>query len=558
MMLKKNRLCFASLFAFLIFSMLALSACDKDKTKTSKPAAKQEMPLLEKLGNFNFPITTTSKQAQQYFDQGMVLAYGFNHRGAMRSFKMASKLDPNAAMPYWGQAYVLGPNLNLPMSPKDEKKADDLIEKAKSLSQNVTPKEKDYINALSKRYTDADKPNRQALDKDWANAAASLHEKYPNDPNASTLYASSLMLLRPWNYWQGNGDPYLETKNVIPILEKGLKQTPNHVGLIHYYIHIAEASPDPYRAEAAADRLNKMNINAGHLTHMPSHIYMRIGRYDDAIEANKRSIKMDEDYIRQLKAKGVYPEIYYPHNVHFLAWAYMLQGRSDEALRAASKSAKVAKRHPIQEKTFLNSFAVIPYFALLRFQQWDALLKMPAPPSDQPYVEGMWLYATGIAYTRLGMLDHARGNLEALQEIAQNPKARNIPLLSYNLSGSILDIAVQALEASIAYKRGKVGQAIRHYEKGIALEDNLNYNEPPDWLVPLRQRLGFIYLERNEPAKAQAIFEADLKKQPDTGWSLLGLYKSLNKQGKTDAAAKVKEKLQKAWDKADEDLRSEY
>ncbi len=524
----------------------------KDVQSTVVPG--QIAPRLQNLGNHKFPVTTSSARAQLFINQGMMLTYGFNHAEAARSFREAARLDPTCAMAYWGIALVLGPNINLAMPPEAEPQAYAMIQKAIALKKTASEKEQAYIDALAKRYSGEAKPNRTELDRAYAEAMRQLHERYPDDLDTATLYAEALMDLRPWNYWTRDMQPYPETAEIHRVLESVLARNPNHPGAIHYYIHSVEFGR-PKLAEAGAERLRSLAPGAGHLVHMPSHIFRRIGRYSDASESNEDAIAADEDYITQCRAQGIYPLAYYPHNIHFLWDSASMQGRSHTAIEAARKSASSIPEGSWREVPLLHQFLVAPLFAYTRFGKWDVILSDPRPPEDSPFWTGVWHYARGLAFTAGGKLDEAARELDSLRGIAAQ-KSLNGYRVTFSRNGAkaILEIATEVLAGEIAAKRGDYDNAIARLHRAILLEDNLIYNEPPDWHVPVRQSLGAVLLEAGRADEAEAIYWQDLSRNPKNGWSLFGLMQSLRAQGKAEQAAEIEERFRKAWNQADVSL----
>jgi tetratricopeptide (TPR) repeat protein len=511
----------------------------------------QVAPRLQHLGSHTFPVTTKSQRSQLFINQGVMLAYGFNHAEAARSFREVARLDPDCAMAYWGMALVMGPNINMAMPPDAEPQAYELIQKAIALKKNASEKEKAYIDALSKRYSGELEPNRSALDLAYAESMRDLHNRYPGDLDIATLYAESVMDLRPWNYWTRDMQPYPETVEILQVLESVLARNPNHPGAIHLYIHTVElARPD--LAEAAAERLRTLAPGAGHLVHMPSHIFRRIGRYEDASKSNEDAIAADEDYITQCRAQGVYPLAYYPHNIHFLWDSATMEGRSHLAIGAARKSASTIPDGAWREVPLLHQFLVAPLFAYIRFGQWDLILKEPRPPEDSPFWTGVWRYARGLAFTSTGKLDAAAEELNELQKITTLKSLDGLRVtFSRNGAKAILEIATDVLAGELAAKRGDYEQAIAHLHRGILLEDNLIYNEPPDWHVPVRQSLGAVLLDAGRAAEAEAVYWQDLSRNRENGWALFGLMQSLRAQGKEEQAAAVEGRFRKAWNRAD-------
>jgi tetratricopeptide (TPR) repeat protein len=511
----------------------------------------QVAPRLQHLGSHTFPVTTKSQRAQLFINQGVMLAYGFNHAEAARSFREAARLDPDCAMAYWGMALVMGPNINMAMPPEAEPQAYELIQKAIALKKSASDKEKAYIDALSKRYSGDLEPSRSALDLAYAESMRDLHNRYPGDLDIATLYAESVMDLRPWNYWTRDMQPYPETVEILQVLESVLARNPNHPGAIHLYIHTVELGR-PELAEAAAERLRTLAPGAGHLVHMPSHIFRRIGRYADASRSNEDAIAADEDYITQCQAQGVYPLAYYPHNIHFLWDSATMEGRSHSAIEAARKSASKIPDGAWREVPLLHQFLVAPLFAYTRFGQWELILKEPRPPEDSPFWTGVWRYARGLAFTSTGKLDAAAQELNELQKITTLKSLDGLRVtFSRNGAKAILEIATEVLAGELAAKRGDYEQAIAHLHRGILLEDNLIYNEPPDWHVPVRQSLGAVLLDAWRAAEAEAVYWQDLSRNRENGWALFGLMQSLRAQGKEEQAAAAEGRFRKAWSRAD-------
>jgi len=520
-----------------------------DVQSTAVPG--QIAPRLQNLGDHKFPVTTSSSRAQLFINQGMMLAYGFNHAEAARSFREAARLDPECAMAYWGMALVIGPNINMPMPPEAEVKVYGLIQKAMSLKSNASERERAYIDALAQRYSAEAKPNRAALDRAYVEAMSRLHHRYPDDLDAAALYAEAVMDLRPWNYWTRDIQPYPETVEVLRVLESVLARNPNHPGAIHYYIHTVELGR-PELAEAGAERLARLAPGAGHLVHMPSHIYRRVGRYSDASKSNEDAIAADEDYITQCRAQGVYPLAYYPHNIHFLWDSASMEGRSQAAIAAARKASSSIPEGAWRDIPLLHQFLVAPLFSYTRFGKWDLILSEPSPPEDSLFWTGVWHYARGLAFTAAGKADEASKELDSLRGIAADKSLEDYRVtFSRNGAKAILEIATTVLEGELAAKRGDYEEAVAQLHRGVLLEDNLIYNEPPDWHVPVRQSLGAVLLESGRPAEAEAIYWQDLQLNRENGWSLFGLTQSLRAQGKEEQAVLVEKRFRKAWSQAE-------
>ena len=519
---------------------------------TPPNAQGQIAPRLQNLGSHTFRIKTRSKRAQEFFNQGINLSYGFNHAEAMRAFREVARLDPKCAIAYWGQALVLGPNINMPMPPEAEPEAYKLIQKAIELKPHASAKERGYIDALAKRYSGDAKPDRKALDQAYANAMKAVAKKYPDDLDAATLYVESLMDLRPWNYWTRDGVPYADTPEIISLLESVMKRNPNHPGACHFYIHAVEATKSPERAEAAADRLFKLMPGAGHMVHMPSHIYFRVGRYADASKANSQASAVDEEYIAQCRTQGIYPLAYYPHNLHFLYSAASFEGNSELTILAAEKVAAAIPHHVLKDFPMLQGFLAIPELALARFGRWEQILKRPAPAHDTLFLKGIRHYVRGTALAATGRLDEASRELESLKGILADKTLDAMPAsFSNNTARAILSIAPEVLSGEILARQSKFPEAIAHLETATRLEDALVYIEPPDWYLPTRQVLGAVLLQAGRVSEAEAVYWEDLRRYPHNGWSLFGLAESLRRQEKSEEAKMAEQRFQKAWAQAD-------
>jgi tetratricopeptide (TPR) repeat protein len=507
-------------------------------------------PRLQNLGVHTFPVTTKTARAQRFINQGMNLAYGFNHAEAGRAFAEAARLDPTCAMAYWGQALVLGPNINATMTPEDEPKARELVEKAVSLKTGATPRERAYIDALAARYTG--KPeDRQSADRAFAEAMRKVARAFPADLDARTIFAESLMDLRPWNYWTRDGQPYEETRDIQAALAQVIAKNPNHPGALHYWIHLWEPTDTPERAEAEADRLLTLMPGAGHIVHMPAHIYMRVGRHADVVSSNQAAVKADEDYIAQCRAQGQYPLGYYPHNIHFIWMGATASGRSQLALDSAKKLAAAIPDDALGTVPILQGFLVVPYWAMVRFAKWDDILADTGPRHDTPFTRGAWRYARAMALVATGKLTEAEQELGQLRIIVDDPLLKGQATFSTNTGYNIMRIAPEVVAGELAARRKDWDAATLHLERAVRYEDALNYQEPPDWHAPVRQNLGAVLLEAGRADEAEAVFWEDLKKNPDNGWSLFGLKQALEAQHKNDDAARIEKRFQKVWKDAD-------
>jgi tetratricopeptide (TPR) repeat protein len=516
-------------------------------------------PLLEGMGDYRFP-TTIRDEARPYLDQGMVLAWGFNHAESERSFLEAAKLDPECAICYWGAALVLGPNINAAMDPENAPRAWNSLQQAVARSSNTLERERDLIDALRARYVEGAPPeDRSALDVAYAEKMGELAAKYPEDADIQTLYAEALMNLHPWDFWLRDGTAQPWTSEIVAVLDRALEIDQAHPGANHLRIHVLEASQEPERAMANADRLATLAPGAGHLVHMPAHIYIRTGRYADAIEANRAAIRADDAYITQCHAQGVYPLAYVPHNHHFLLAATIFEGRKAESYEAAdhvSHTDETIMREPGYGT--LQHFRMMPLYTKVRFNDWDAILAEPAPAADLLYPTGVWNYARGMALAASGRIEEAEAQLERLRTVASDPALETVTIWDLNGTADLLAIADRILTSRIASARGKHDEAIAMLEKGVELEDALTYDEPPPWPQPLRPILGAAHLASGNPASAERAYREDLEMYPENGWSLHGLAESLRRQGRAAEAADVEARLEKAWSRADVELVSSW
>jgi len=508
-------------------------------------------PVFEGMGKHQHKVQTRSKEAQRYFDQGLMLSYGFNHAEAERSFREAARLDPSCAMAYWGIAYVLGPNINAPMFPEAVPAAYEAAQKAVQLAQD--PRERAYAEALAKRYVAQPPQDRRPLDIAYSDAMREVAKRFPNDVDAATLFAESLMDLRPWKLWSKSGEPAPETREILETLERVLRKSPDHPGAIHFYIHSTEASPHPEKAVPYADRLRNLVPGAGHLVHMPGHTYMRVGRYQDVIVANQRATEVDEEYVTQCHRQGMYPLVYVPHNHHFLWAAASIQGQRALALRAA-EATHSHTLHELQRQPglgLLQNFTLIPLYTQARFGMWDEILRSPAPAADLLYPNGAWHYARGLAFARTQRLPEARTELAQLAAIASRDTLIQVTIGEINTMKHVLEVAQAVLEGEIAASAGDHATAIAALQRAVKLEDALNYDEPADWYFPVRLVLGAVLLAAGQPVEAEVVYREDLVHYPESGWSLFGLAQSLEAQKRLEDAAAVRRRFEKAWAHAD-------
>ena len=526
---------------------------------TAELAARAGAPLFDGMGSYHRRISTGSGEAQRYFDQGMVLAFGFNHAESIRSFRAAQKLDPTCAMCFWGEALATGPNINVTakgkavMSEADQRAAYAALTQAVSRRDNVTAKERALIDALAKRYSPAPVADRDPFDLAYANALGELHAQHPDDDDIAALFAEAWMNTMPWNYWSDDTTPRSETVLVIEALERIIARNPRHPLALHLYIHAVEASANAGRAEAAADTLADLVPGSGHLVHMPAHIYWRVGRYHDASEANVRAAAVDETYIAQCNAQGFYPALYYPHNIHFLWAAASMEGRSAVAIEAARKVAANVRLEQIEQFPTVEFFHTIPLLALVQFGRWDELLAQPQPRADLAYSNAIWHYARGIALANSNEIDAARGEAEKLRALVDNDKVLFLDGNDYPAS-ALLGIAAALLAGEIALASDDYESAIAYFRDAVAGQSALPYTEPPFWYYPTRQSLGLALLRANRAAEAEAVYRQDLAEYPRNGWSTFGLVQSLEAQGRTGEAAALQERFERLWSLADVQL----
>jgi tetratricopeptide (TPR) repeat protein len=516
--------------------------------KSAPAFADIEPPLWPGLGTVTYKITTANERAQAYFDQGLRLAYAFNHGEAQRAFRMAQKLDPDCAMCFWGEALVLGPNINLPMQEDAMAPAFAVAQKAKALAGKVSPREQALIGALTTRYGSDPKAARPAFDKAYASAMAKVAAQYPDDDEIATFYAEAVMDLSPWDYWKPGGrKPNPQSVPIVPTLERVLARNPNHPGAIHLYIHAVEASDRPKRAEPYADRLRGAIPGAGHLVHMPSHIYYRVGRYLDALEDNKTAVKVDEKYLTDTNAPmGVYRLGYYPHNVHFVMASAQLAGDGPTVIAAAEKLSKLIPDEAARGIAMVQPVKAAPYFAHAQFSAPETILALPDPGDTIPYVKAIWLYARGVALAARGDFAGATKAAEAIETLERTSdfkllKESNVPVQE------VLHIARTVVLARVAQASGNTRAAIARFGRAAELQDALPYTEPPYWYYPIRQSLAAALLQGGRYAEAERQFQRALARAPANGWSYYGLAELYKARGNTAAAKKAEADLAKTW-----------
>jgi tetratricopeptide (TPR) repeat protein len=506
-------------------------------------------PRLQNLGSHTFPVSARNRDAQAFITQGVNLAYAFNHAEARRAFREAARLDPDLAMAYWGQALVLGPNINALMEPNEEPQALELVQKAMSLRDRATPRERAYIEALAERYSGR-AADRQPRDQAYADAMRRMHEQFPDDLDAAMLYVESVMDLRPWGYWQRDGAPHARTDDIVRLTERVLARNPRHPGAVHMYIHLMEGTSTPEKAEQAADTLLTLMPAAGHMVHMPAHIYQRVGRYADAITSNQMAVAADEDYITQCRAQGLYPMAYYPHNIHFLWFAATADGQSTLAIQSARQLASKIDDDTLKALPLTAGFRMVPYYALTRFGRWDEMLSEPEPPAFSAVLRAMWHYARGLSFVAKNQIPAAEQELRRLIALTSDPSMKE-SLFSPNTAAVIIAPAPAVLAGEIAAARGDFELAISQLDRAVRLEDSLVYTEPSEFHFPPRLALGAILLQAGRAAEAETVYWEDLRRNRENGWALFGLLQALRAQNKSADAALTEARFKTAWSRAD-------
>ncbi len=505
----------------------------------AKPAV-----LMEGYGRHHHPIASTSDEAQKFFDQGLELVFGFNHDEAVRSFKRAAELDPRAAMPHWGIAFAMGPNYNLPAVPEREKAAWDAMQQAVARKAGAPQHEQDYIDALARRYSSDPNVDRMGLARAFKDAMGELARKYPDDLDAATIYAESAMDLHPWALYKADGTANEGTDEIVAVLEGVMRRDPNHPGANHYYIHAVEASNRPERALDSANRLPALVPAAGHLVHMPSHIYARTGDWEASAISNVRAAEADRKYIQDSGATGMYPMMYYSHNLHFIAISRAMQGRFDEALEAAKQlSGNVAPG--VIEMPMIQAFLTIEWETLVRFRKWDEVLRIARP--DERLAVAMPLYHFSRGAALAGKMQAKEAETERGLFAAAVAKVPSDATFGMENAQKVMAVAAAEFDARLARARGDIDAEIGHWRRAVEAQDALMYSEPPTWYYPLRESLGGALLRKGDATAAEAVFRADLAKNPRNGRSLLGLHEALKRQGRDAAASWVKLEFGAAW-----------
>ena len=502
------------------------------------------------LGVYSYRITTSSPDAQRWFNQGLRLVYAFNHNEAQKAFREGTRVDPGCAMCYWGIAITEGSNYNHPTDADREARALTAVRQAQAHAVIAQPAERAMIQALARRHSADPAAKRAELDAAYAEAMREVARQFPDDLEAATFFADAMMNLRPWNLWAPDGTAAPGTNELVLTLERVLARNPDHPGALHLYIHAVEASTQPGRAEAAADRLARQMPGAGHMVHMPSHIYWRVGRYTDAVTVNLAAVRADQAYFKTAQPSPIYRGLYYPHNIDFIWQSASMQGRSAETLRAAREFADNAPAEMIKQMPDMETAPVAPMVALVRFGRWDDVLALPAPPREWLYTTGVWHYARGVAYTAKGQAADAARELGALEAVVQSVPAERTVAFFFRAK-NVLQMAANVLAAEMAAKAGDMASAERLLRAAIAEQDTHWFTEPPPWYFPVRQSLGAVLLQAGRPADAEVVYREDLRSNPGNGWSLYGLSLSLRAQGKIAEAGQTDSLFRAAWAQAD-------
>jgi hypothetical protein len=508
--------------------------------------------LMPGLGQHHHTISTKNPEAQRFFDQGLTLVFAFNHEEAARAFRRASELDAQSAMAFWGVALALGPCINLiDVDPPHEKAAYEAVQKALLFAPGATERERDYIQALAKRYSPNPKVDLRKLDVEYANAMRELSKRYPDDLDAATLYAESIMDLHPWKLWSLDGRPTEGTEEIVAVLESVLRRDPDHLGANHYYIHATEASPHPAWAIASAKRLETLAPEAGHLVHMPAHTYMRVGDYSAAAHSNAVGADADRAYLRESATTGsMYDMMYYCHNLHFLAASYSMAGDFTHAKQAADEL--VAHVGPmVHDMPMAEVYTPTPIFVLVRFHRWDEVLKLPPPNPSLAMTTAFWHFARGSAFAAKGQIAIAEAERRILETARKETPADLEFSFFFNKAQTFLDLAENVLDARIFAAKGDHERAIKYWDNAVEIQDRLNYGEPPEWFYPVRESLGGTFLLNGQADRAEAVFRADLQQYPRNPRSLFGLLRTLEAQKKSAKVEEVRREFEAAWKNAD-------
>ncbi|REJ83077.1 MAG: hypothetical protein DWQ44_01940 [Bacteroidetes bacterium] len=534
------------------------SGCAPKTSDRSWYDSGKKAPLFKGLEGVDFKISTSSQEAQAYFNQGLMLSYAFNHAEAARSFYQAIRLDSSCAMCYWGYALVLGPNYNAGMEKDNIPRAYAAVQEALNRSESATQKERMLILALAQRYDSVQTDDRSWYDEAYAFSMKSVYLAFPDDPDIGALYAEALMDQHPWDLHHKDGSPKEWTPEIINTLEEVLRKHPRHPGANHFYIHAVEASDNPGRATASADLLRDLVPGAGHLVHMPSHIYIRTGRYHEGSLANLNAVKVDSNYVTACHAQGVYPLAYYPHNYHFLAATATLEGKKNLSVMACNKMRDLLDANLMLQPEWgtLQHYYSILYFVMVKFGMWNEIAKLPDPAKELLYPRGVLEYARGMASLAKEDLAAASKHLDNLKRIAADSAISGITIWDLNSASDIMNIAVNVLEGEYLFISGQTEAGLEKVVAAMEIEDRLNYNEPPDWFFSVRHNLGAMLIAANIPHLAEKYFKEDLKTYPLNGWALAGLKKALQMQGNIEELKTVETQFKEAWKHSDTQISS--
>ena len=545
------------MFDWKTFAVLALSltitahhAVAHDPIVTAKAeqtGAPSAVPLYDNLGDLTYPITTQKLLAQRYFDQGLRLTYAFNHAEALRAYREAQRLDPDCAICYWGEAFVLGPNINAMMDPAASNPAVAAMQKAQALAPRASEREQALIGALAKRYSDDPKADRGSLNQAYAEAMAAAWQRFPDDQEIGVLYVDAVMNVSPWDYWEADAKtPKGSIGDAIGAAEKVLAANPNHPGAIHLYIHLTEASSTPERAEPYANRLASLMPGAGHLVHMPSHTYYRVGRYEDSAQTNKVAVQVDEAYLSEAEADPGYRFGYYPHNIHFVLASAQMAGDLATTMAYVERLEGKIPDAIAEQVGWIQAIRTAPYFAHAHCSSPETVLALPDPGGKFPLIKAMWHYARGVAWAAQNEVEKAKSEAAHIAEL--NRKSDFSGLLAWAVPApDLLNLARHVIEGRIAQAQGDLARAIKEFETAVAIQDSLAYMEPPYWYYPVRQTLGAALVQAGRAQEAESVFEQSLKNTPKNGWALYGLMEAQKAQDKHDAAQATQQRLQQAW-----------
>jgi tetratricopeptide (TPR) repeat protein len=530
--------------AHFLCGLLCLGAAAQDHPSHAK---EHTVTLVTGIGDLRHPVSTKNPQAQQFFDQGLRFIYAFNHDEAARSFQHAAELDPKLAMAYWGVAEAVGPNYNDPADPDRYKHAHDAVQQAVDLSGAASASEQAYIHALAKRFPADPKSDLKKAAEDYCDAMRQVVKKFPDDLDAATLFAEAGMNLHPWGLWHVDGTPEAGTDEIVSTLESVMKRDPNHLGAIHYYIHAVEASPTPERALAGANKLAELAPNAGHIVHMPAHVYIRTGDYESAVKMNEQAAAVDRAYIKATGVQGIYPMMYYSHNLHFIAMCAAMNGNYAESIKNAELLVENVGPH-VKDMPPLEGFMTIPVAVQIRFHRWDEILKMPQPDAAMKTATVFWHFGRGLALAGTGKISEA----EAEYKIVSDAEASTPPDVIFqmpinNKAKDIMKISKDVLGAKIALAKKDNSSAIAMLRDAVVIQDTLKYGEPPDWFFPVRESLGAALLMNGDAAEAEKVFRDDLERNLRNPRSLWGLHRSLMEQKRDYDAGFIQKEFEASW-----------